>query len=165
MNDPFPLTEALVVLLVKDTFSDLRHTSFGAQNIVPKWTGQAVGSMFEPLFLYRLQRIQPFTWRGGKQKSEKDVVHLGTPSLSFEIKTSSSKNKIVGNKSSTKEGKVKHKDRDGYLLAVNYDISSLEPMLIRVGTLTDDDWSGQKSETGQCAVVRNSTNMTTIFSS
>ena len=159
----FPLNEKLLILITRDVFADLRSTKFGSQEIIPKWTGQAVGCMFETLFLYRLQQIQPYHWRQGKQKNEKDVVNLGNPNLSFEIKTSSSQKKIVGNRSTTHDGLVKNKNRDGYLLAINYDIKTLTPTLIRIGQLTDEDWSGQRSETGQCAVVTNSTKLSTIF--
>lgn len=159
----FPLHEKLVKLLVQDTLSDIRQTRFGAQQIELQVTGQAIGTLFEPIFLHRLQQIQPNTWRSGSQKHEKDIVHLGTPSLSFEIKTSSSKNKIVGNRSSTKISDAKVKNRDGFILAVNYDICSLKPTLIRTGELSDEDWQGQVSQTGQCAVVKNLNKMNTIF--
>jgi len=89
-------------------------------------------------------------------------VYIPDDNYSTEIKASSSKNKIYGNRSYAQqptEGSKVKKDKDGYLLAINFkkfDKNKSGPQKpqirrIRFGWLDHTDWKGQNKPTGQQA--------------
>jgi hypothetical protein len=85
--------------------------------------------------------------------NEKDIVCKYNDLYSLELKTSSQKS-IYGNRSYAKSDSGKLKA--GYYLTINFEkIQGNEPklLLIQMGWLNHSDWVGQKSETGQQAVL------------
>lgn len=104
-------------------------------------------------------------WRRDGRSNEKDLVYIPDASYSIEIKTSSNKDRIFGNRSFGRSdpGKGK-KAKDGYYLAINFQkwSEAETPAItkIRFGWLDHTDWVAQASESGQNstlpAVVYNS---------
>jgi hypothetical protein len=155
----FPIETEQLVRCVQDAWDDLLKTQIAGRLCIGvdfELPAQAIGVILEKLITFRVAETGP--WRGQSCKSEKDVVHTVDLQKSFEIKTSSSSRGIYGNKSTKSAAQHKSKDRDGFMLAVNYDIPSMNApagklRLIRIGWITDDDWVGQKSNTGQQAYI------------
>ena len=96
-------------------------------------------------------------WRRGSNSREKDLVYDPEELYSIEIKTSSSKSSIFGNRSYAQKSRssTSRKSKSGYYLAINFQSfrESDDPRLIRVrfGWLDHEDWIGQASQTGQQA--------------
>ena len=93
-------------------------------------------------------------WKKGTEVNEKDVTNLLNDMYSFEIKVSSSKNSIFGNRSYGQTGSSSKKSKNGYYLAINIDklnVNNPQVRLIRFGWLDHTDWISQKSSTGQQA--------------
>ena len=158
----FPIDDKLLIRIVRESLNDVHETfygEYGMKNGVDFFlTGQAIGNLFEAFLCKRLCMCQPGTWRGGTGKFEKDIEHRFRKEWSFEIKTSSSKNAIVGNRSSASPGKRAKKKRDGYLLAINYKRATpnspdMYITHVRLGKLRDSDWKAQRAKTGQAARV------------
>lgn len=90
-------------------------------------------------------------------KLDKDLVCIDNDNYSIEIKTSSSKNSIFGNRSyGIQSNKENTKKKEGYYLAINFEkcteeIEKPDIRLIRFGWLSHSDWISQTSETGQQA--------------
>jgi len=121
---------------------------------------QSMGSFLHELIPLNLGRRYPTEWRREVVGSEKDLVCMSDPIFSMEIKTSSDKNKIFGNRSFAQEtaGDAK-KVKTGFYLAVNFtkfgsasgdsDVEQPYVRLIRFGWLDHSDWSGQVASSGQ----------------
>ena len=94
-------------------------------------------------------------WKKESNPSEKDLVYIPIPAYSIEIKTSSNKNKIFGNRSYGQPSSNSKKSKEGYYLAINFEkfSESKNPKirLIRFGWLDHSDWIAQKASTGQQA--------------
>ncbi len=120
---------------------------------------QIMGFFLHELIPLKLKAKYPKLWKKEKDVGEKDLVYLPNPFYSVEIKTSSNKNKIFGNRSYGQKGNSSKKDKSGYYLAVNFEKfdESTNPQirLIRFGWLDHSDWISQSSETGQQASVSN----------
>ena len=76
--------------------------------------------------------------------------------LSIEIKTSSHKSQIFGNRSYAQKSNARKKQRHGYFLATNFEKfekNKPTPRILRIcfGWLDEDDWIGQRAQTGQQA--------------
>jgi hypothetical protein len=116
---------------------------------------QVIGDLLHLLVPLLLERKTPGDWRKDRMKSEKDVVYIPNDFYSFEIKSSSSKNGVFGNKSYTAESVNSTKSRSGFYLVVNFDkpteycIGGVRN--VRFGWLDATDWIGQTSATGQQA--------------
>jgi hypothetical protein len=87
---------------------------------------------------------------------ECDAVYVPTSDWSFEIKTSSSRSGIFGNRSYAQVGPVARKQRGSCFLAINFGKFGAkgtrpEISLIRFGYLGPKDWVGQRAESGQKA--------------
>ncbi len=98
----------------------------------------------------------PGVWRGDKSGDEKDLVFIPDPRFSLEIKTSSHRTQIFGNRSYAQRLTDSKKSKAGYYLAVNFEAfgkSGAKPSVrrIRFGWLDHTDWIGQKAATGQQA--------------
>ena len=104
-----------------------------------------------------IQADYPKSWRKEKTAADKDVVCITNPDFSLEIKTSSDKNKIFGNRSYAQEVKQGgKKSKSGYYLAINFEkFEETEELpqirLIRFGWLDHTDWIGQSAASGQQA--------------
>jgi len=123
-------------------------------DIFPK--PQIMGFLLHELIALELRERHPNDWHGEADSSEKDLVYVLDGSYSVEIKTSSHRSKIFGNRSYAQEGKSGKKSKSGYYLAVNFEKCSRECskpsiVLIRFGWIDATDWRGQKAATGQQA--------------
>ena len=116
---------------------------------------QVMGFFLHELIALDFEARYPHQWRRDQKSSEKDLVFIPNDLFSTEIKTSSSKNKIFGNRSYAQVGESNKKSKSGYFLAINFgkftgDVRP-EVNLIRFGWLDHSDWVGQKAPTGQQA--------------
>ena len=122
---------------------------------------QIMGYFLHELIPLELARKYPEDWRREQKENEKDIVCLKSDRYSIELKTSSSKRSIYGNRSYAQKsttGKVK-KNKNGYYLAINFEKFSKPTAtpqkpsitLVRFGWLDEDDWQAQTAATGQQA--------------
>lgn len=157
----FPLQSKQIVELVHQAWDDIYTSSFGSTDLkigesifLP---AQATGVIMEKLIAVRLEQIDPL-WRGGVAKTEKDIVRTDNDDFSFEIKTSSSKSGLYGNRSTGHRSENRTKNRAGYYLVVNYKLPKPDDVnkfiqKIRFGWIDDEDWVGQAEPTGQQASI------------
>lgn len=157
----FPLTMESLVGIVEDAWSDLYTSSFGATGLkigtdilLP---AQATGVILEKLIAVHISKKFP-GWRGGREKFEKDIIFEDELEYSFEIKTSSSRSGLYGNRSTGHRAAGRTKFRSGYYPVINYKLPresdlSREIQNIRFGWIDDEDWVGQAQPTGQQASI------------
>jgi hypothetical protein len=121
---------------------------------------QIMGALLHELIPLEFSSRYPGIWRREENKDEKDIVYIPDDHFSIELKTSSSSSNIYGNRSYAQKslaGKKSQKSKSGYYLAVNFQkfdnkIKSIQRpqiTLVRFGWIDQDDWQGQKSQTGQ----------------
>lgn len=151
----------VLVTVVESAWNDLYTSSFGETELcigsdifLP---AQATGVILEKLIAVHLHKRFP-KWRGGRNKQEKDIIYTDELKFSFEIKTSSSKTGLYGNRSTGHRSDSRTKFRTGYYLVVNYklpreDDRSRGIQNIRFGWIDDSDWIGQAQPTGQQASI------------
>ena len=159
--EEFPLSSEVLVSIIESAWEDLYNSSFGNSGLkigqdifLP---AQATGVILEKLIAVHLAK-QYSEWRGGKTKQEKDIVYTINDRYSFEIKTSSSKSGLYGNRSTGHRSDNRTKYRTGYYLVINYklpkeDDLSYQLWKIRFGWIDDEDWIGQKEASGQQASI------------
>lgn len=123
-------------------------------DIYPK--PQILGFLLHELIALDTTHRYPSTWRRDQTITDKDLVYIPNAHFSIEIKTSSSRRHIFGNRSYTQHSTRTQKAKSGYYLAINFD--QLTPntpypplRLVRFGWLDYTDWQGQSSATGQQA--------------
>ena len=116
---------------------------------------QIMGFLLHELIPFEFQAMHPQKWATGIRSGEKDLVCVGNPRFSIEIKTSSSPQSIFGNRSYGQQNvSDEKKSKDGFYIAVNFqkwDIKTPCINLIRWGWLDHSDWSAQNASTGQQA--------------
>ncbi len=116
---------------------------------------QIMGYLLHELISLKIIDDFPKYWRKEKTVSDKDIVCLKDIKYSIEIKTSSNKNRIFGNRSYGQNAEVSKKSKSGYYLAINFEkfSESQKPKirLIRFGWIDHSDWISQKAATGQQA--------------
>lgn len=116
---------------------------------------QIMGFLLHELIPLEFEKRYPSKWRKDKTAGEKDLIFLPNDKFSIEIKTSSDKNHIFGNRSYAQVTKTDKKIKSGYYLTTNFgkfkDDSRELPkiLLIRFGWLDHTDWKGQLAPTGQ----------------
>ncbi len=153
-----PLRSAEIVAIVLDAWQSIFASSIGSKgykigkDIFPK--PQIMGALLHELIPIELTRRYPKEWRGEKAACDKDIVYLRDENFSIELKTSSDRGKIFGNRSAAQKVKKDKKSKSGYYLAINFEKFSqqrTEPqiVLIRFGWLDHSDWIGQSAATGQ----------------
>ena len=96
----FPIKEVILKEIVNDSFDELVKSSIGVLRIGKDIfrPPQAIGVILEKLISNKIIELFP-EWKEGVQKNEKDVVNTQNDFYSFEIKTSSSKSGVFGNRS------------------------------------------------------------------
>ena len=157
LND-FPLSKDYLVSLVLKSWDAILRTKIAdkwsiAQDVQPK--PQIMGFFLHEIIGQYIQADYPKSWRKEKTAADKDVVCITNPDFSLEIKTSSDKNKIFGNRSYAQEVKQGgKKSKSGYYLAINFEkFEETEELpqirLIRFGWLDHTDWIGQSAASGQ----------------
>ncbi|MBL8763131.1 MAG: ScaI family restriction endonuclease [Phycisphaerae bacterium] len=156
-----PLKAAEIVEVVQRSWADIFASSFGPKgfkigtDIFPK--PQIMGFFLHELIPLELATRYPKLWRPEKDASDKDVNFIPDPRFSFEIKTSSHKSDIFGNRSYAQETvRGDKKSKSGFYLTVNFGkfgTSAAQPTLtrIRFGWLDHTDWIGQAAASGQQA--------------
>lgn len=157
-----PLSSEAIVKTVLQSWNDIFETSIGKKNfkigkdITPK--PQIMGFFLHELIPLEFAAQYPGKWRGEKTGADKDIVYIPDDKFSIELKTSSAKGKIFGNRSYAQEGTAGKKSKSGYYLTVNFGkfAGGLRPeiTLIRFGWLDHSDWVGQAAETGQQAHLK-----------
>jgi hypothetical protein len=157
----FPLSADELVATAETAWSELYNSRIGSVNLqigqdifLP---AQATGVILERLVATHLARHHT-DWRSGTTKGEKDIVCLTNATFSFEVKTSSSKSGVYGNRSTGHRANSRTKYRSGYYFIINYKLPTLENpdkflRRLRFGWIDDEDWVGQSQPTGQQASI------------
>lgn len=157
----FPIPASDIISVVELAWDDIYSSNFGDSGLrigrdifIP---AQATGVILEKLIVHKLSQLHP-EWRGGIHKFDKDVVCETNHLFSFEIKTSSSKNGLYGNRSTGHISDTRTKYRTGYYLVINYKLPTTDDPSrnlwgIRFGWIDDEDWIGQDKPTGQQASI------------
>lgn len=143
---------------VRAALRDVTQTTLGTTSLLsalPNLKGN-VGSMVGTLFEYYLeQHIRSEGFISQQAKYDCDFIYPADRVLDFEVKTSSHKHHIFGNRSAA----AAREKRDGsFLLAVNYDKNTLLPVVIRFGWVSSEHWipqtgNGQQSRLSTDAVM------------
>ena len=155
-----PLKEDDMVDIVLSAWNDIFETSIGKNgfkigiDIFPK--PQVVGALMHELIPAEISARFPRIWRGEEKAEDKDIVHIPDDRFSIELKTSSNKNSIFGNRSYAQAPTTSKKGKDGYYIAVNFEkFSKSNPKpninIIRFGWLDHTDWIAQTAASGQQA--------------
>lgn len=157
----FPFSSEVLVSIVESAWEDLFSSSLGNSQLkigqdifLP---AQATGVILEKLIAVTLANKYS-EWRGSQAKHEKDIVCIFNDRYSFEIKTSSSKSGLYGNRSTGHRSDNRIKHRTGYYLVINYKLPTEDDLTrkiwkIRFGWIDDEDWLGQEKPTGQQASI------------
>lgn len=149
-----------LVKVVLASWEDIFHSRIGSRNyqigsdIWPE--PQIMGFLLHELVPLNLAYSYPGKWQRCNEAAQCDAVYLPDDQWSFEIKTSSSRSGIFGNRSYAHVSEGARKRRGSFFLAVNFgkfgDAGARpEIALIRFGWLGSMDWVGQKAESGQQA--------------
>ena len=121
---------------------------------------QILGNFLHELIPLYLANNDPDLWRREQESSDKDLVYIPDDIYSVEIKTSSNKDKIFGNRSFAQKSTSAKKSKSGYYLAVNFEKfgnnatkQSSKPKIVKIrfGWIDEEDWHGQAAATGQQA--------------
>lgn len=155
-----PLDEKEIAEVVLESWDSIFKSSLGVkgfrigQHIFPK--PQIMGFLLHELVPLEFAARYPHLWRSEKSADDKDLVYIPDGQYSVEIKTSSNKAHIYGNRSYAQETKDKKKSKSGYYIAVNFEKftktnQNPKVVLIRFGWLDHTDWMGQKAASGQQA--------------
>ncbi|MCL2348925.1 MAG: ScaI family restriction endonuclease [Planctomycetaceae bacterium] len=166
-----PLDVKQIVDVVHKSWSGIFASKIGGhlqigRNIFPK--PQIMGFFLHELIPLNLEKQHPEYWRRELIAEDKDIVCTVDPKYSIEIKTSSDKKHIFGNRSYAEGSNLStgKKDKSGYYLCVNFEkfendaiinaiklsqILTPRIVLIRFGWIDSSDWIGQKASTGQQA--------------
>lgn len=159
-----PLDRDEIIDVVLGCWDAILNTKIGGKAQVGVHTfprPQIMGTFLHELVPLEYNDRYPGRWRREETPDEKDLVYVPDNSLSVEIKTSSNKYQVFGNRSYAQTGGISKKDKSGYFLTINFekfDRSQRRPSvrLIHFGWLDDSDWIGQKSSTGQQARLNSS---------
>lgn len=156
-----PLKVDNIVEAVLESWKDIFATKIAdryliGSDIFPK--PQIMGFFLHELIPLRLAEMEPQKWRVDSEKKDKDVVCVENEDYSIEIKTSSNKDQVFGNRSYGKKRDAccskKEKSKSGYYLLVNFEkfsskVKKPKIRMIRFGWIDQDDWRSQSAETGQ----------------
>jgi hypothetical protein len=156
----YPLAMDELTKVVLSSWEDIFHSKVGERNyqigrdIWPE--PQIIGFLLHELVPLNLAASYPGKWERCRTAAQCDAVFLADDDWSFEIKTSSSRNGIFGNRSYAHISKSAMKRRGSFFLAVNFGkfgdrATRPEITLIRFGWLGSKDCVGQKAQSGQQA--------------
>lgn len=154
-----PLKAAEIVDVVHAAWNSIFGFRIGAKfeigrDLFPKL--QMMGYFLHALIPLEIAVLHPNEWRGEESAFDKDIVYIPNDDFSIEVKTSSDRRHIYGNRSYAQDSKKGKKSKSGYYLTVNFEKFSNNKkrpcvLLIRFGWLDSSDWIGQTPETGQKA--------------
>jgi hypothetical protein len=153
-----PLKPDEIVDIVLEAWRSIFTSAIGVhgfkigKDIFPK--PQIMGALLHELIPLEVAARYPATWRGEKAADDKDIVYVPNDYFSIELKTSSHRDQIFGNRSYAQETQNDKKSKSGYYLTVNFEKflqQGKDPqiLLIRFGWLDHTDWIGQRAATGQ----------------
>lgn len=151
-----PLDSKQIKKIVLDSWECISNTLIGnykiGVDIFPK--PQIMGFFLHELICLEISKIDPTTWGCEKETRDKDIVNLKDSRYSIEIKTSSNRTRIFGNRSYAQTTDKSKKSKSGYYIAINFEkyvSKEIMPKIItvRFGWLDHEDWLGQKSQSGQ----------------
>lgn len=164
-----PISTEHIVEAVLESWEDIFRSKFGkrkfqiGKEIFP--TPQVLGNLLHELIPLNLASNDN-RWRHAATKQEKDLVFVPDARQSIELKTSSSRGRIFGNRSYGQKHTTDDptlKGKSGFYLAVNFEKvvrgakKRAEITLVRFGWLDHSDWCAQKAQSGQAAHVEVST--------
>lgn len=165
-----------IVKVVLQSWDDIFNSKIGSfsvgKEIFP--SPQIMSFLLHELVARYLSLEFPEVYKVGEEKHEKDIHNIIDPSLGIEIKASSDKKQIYGNRSYAQPSSSREeKDKNGYYIAINFDKFSNKAArpkinLIRFGYLEHTDWIAQASATGQQARLKpeaNSGKFITLYDS
>ena len=153
-----PLDQNRIKEIVLNCWKCILNTVIGdykiGVDIFPK--PQIMGFFLHELICLEISKLDPETWGCEKKSSDKDIVNLKNNKYSIEVKTSSHKSRIFGNRSYAQVTSKSKKSKSGYYLAINFEkfeSKKIKPKILKVrfGWLDHEDWSGQKAASGQQA--------------
>ena len=158
--DAHPLEPKEIVDVVLASWNSIFDSTMGThgfkigKDIFPG--PQIMGFFLHEFIPLELGARYPGIWRTCAATNEKDIVYVPDQRFSVEVKTSSNKSRIFGNRSYAQETTGDKKDKSGYYLAVNFEKVQgggkiPRVLLIRFGWLDSTDWRGQAAATGQQA--------------
>ena len=156
-----PLATAEIVEVVLQSWRDIFDSRLGpkgfqiGKDIYPQ--PQIMAFLLHELIPLEFAFRHPDGWRRDRFGTDKDMVCLADDHFSIEIKTSSSKSGIFGNRSYAQPTQGDKKSKSGYYLAVNFggfsEGNAERPRIstVRFGWLDHSDWKGQAAASGQAA--------------
>ncbi len=155
-----PLKAKEIIEVVLSSWESIFHSRLGTKgfkigkHIFPQ--PQIMGFLLHELIPLEFAARYGTKWKGGRLNDEKDLVYIPDKKYSLEIKTSSNKAHIFGNRSYAQATTDTKKSKSGYYLAINFekfapDNAKPKVTLIRFGWLDHSDWLGQKAASGQQA--------------
>jgi hypothetical protein len=158
--DQHPLDEKEIVEVVLSSWESIFKSALGekgfriGEQIFPK--PQIMGFLLHELIPLEFAARYPGVWRAELSADDKDMVYIPDSKYSVEIKTSSAKGHIYGNRSYAQETQGDKKSKSGYYIAINFEKFTKtrkrpRVALIRFGWLDHTDWMGQKAASGQQA--------------
>lgn len=151
-------TDDIISIVVKSwdsIFSSKIGSFYIGKQIFP--SPQIISFFLHELIAHYIELEYPKIFKIGQEKYEKDIQHIINSDYSIEIKASSHKSQVFGNRSYAQPKTIREdKNKDGYYITINFEKISLknpEPKIniIRFGYLEHSDWVPQKSATGQQA--------------
>ena len=113
-----PLKPKEIVDVVLDTWRSIFTSEIGThgfkigKDIFPK--PQIMGSLLHELIPLEIAARHPKKWRGEKAANDKDIVYVPDDAFSIELKTSSHRAQIFGNRSYAQEALNDKKSKSGY---------------------------------------------------
>ena len=155
-----PIKKEEIVQVVLTAWDELHATHIGSRrlqigvHLFPN--PQIIGFFLHEIIPVLIAENHPGEWRREKDKTDKDLVCIGNPKYSAEIKTSSHPSAIFGNRSYAQASTPgARKGKSGYFLTANFVPTRAEApgkiTRVRFGWLDHSDWIGQNSPTGQQA--------------
>lgn len=156
-----PLSTEELIQITLQSWNEIFNSKIGSKpfsigkDILP--SPQIIGFLLHELIPLEFEKRYPAKWRKDKTANEKDLLYLPDDKFSIEIKTSSDKTHVFGNRSYAQPTQTDKKSKSGYYLTVNFGkfedgVKELPKiLLIRFGWLDHTDWKAQAAATGQQA--------------
>lgn len=161
----YPASREDIVSHVLTAWDGIFATQIGGRLVIGRDifpSPQIMASYLHELIPFEFAELQPCKWRKDRSVDEKDLVFIPNQKFSAEVKCSSSKTGIFGNRSYAQKPSSSKKSKSGYLIAVNFEkFASRERycprpriVLVRFGWLDHTDWRPQRAQTGQQASLK-----------
>ncbi len=159
IND-HPLKSDQIVETILEVWDWIFESKIGSfiigRDILP--SPQIMSFLLHELIALKLTHDDPSLWKKGVNSDEKDLVCLTNDMFSIEIKASSDKKHVFGNRSYAQPSSTSRKSKSGYYLTINFQKFPQQPPvgherpkinMIRFGYIEHTDWIPQGSPSGQ----------------